>query len=85
MTGGSVNSSLTPSLSTAKRNIETDRQMGSKEYTVFAISFLELDDNVASVLSRAQILKCCGGVFKGENLLVNNRLEVDFVLCKEIA
>jgi hypothetical protein len=37
------------------------------------------------VLSRAQILKCCEGVFEGENLLVNNRLEVDFVLCKEIA
>ena len=52
---------------------------------VFASGFSELDDNIASVLPRTQILKSCKGVFESENFLVNDWLEIDLVLCEEIA
>lgn len=45
----------------------------------------KLDDDVTSMLSRVQIVKRCTGVFESERFLVHDRLEVDFVLCKEIA
>lgn len=66
------------------RLITTGRLMRQKD-VVFASGFSELDDNVASVLPRAQILKSCKGVFEIKNPLVNDWLEIDFVLCEEIA
>ena len=52
---------------------------------VFASGFSELDDNIASVLPRTQILKSCKGVFESKNPLVNDWLEIDLVLCEEVA
>jgi len=55
-----------------------------QENIAFVFVFLELDDNVASVLSRIHILERGKGVLESENLLVNDWLEVDLVLCEEI-
>ena len=52
---------------------------------VLASGFSELDDNVASVLPRTQIFKSCKGVLESEDLLVNDWLEIDLVLCEEVA
>lgn len=59
--------------------------MTRQKDVVLAYGFSKLDDNVAGMLPRTQILKGCEGVFEGENLLVNDWLEIDLVLCEEIA
>ena len=66
------------------RLIKTGRATRQKD-AVFVSSFSELDDNVASVLPRTQILKSCKGVFESKNPLVNDWLEIDLVLCEEVA
>jgi hypothetical protein len=45
----------------------------------------ELDNNVTSMLRRPQVIKSRRRVSERENLLVHNWLQVDLVLCEEVA
>lgn len=52
---------------------------------VLASRLSELNDDIASVLPRIHIVKGGKGVLESKDRLVNNWLQVNLVLCEEVA
>ena len=67
------------------RATSCDDYLQTGRWISFLLNPSKLDNNIASMFSRSQIIKRRKRVFECESFLVHNRLQVHFVLFEEIA